>query len=185
MVKFKSLRSSSKTLLLTKTFTSKTTVLTVKESDIADIRNLLKKYHLELKVIERTDNIPGSFWGDSEAGLISHTLYVRVDTPIHSLLHETCHFICMDSIRRNTLHTNAEGDYDEENAVCYLQILLSDELKDMDKKRMFQDMDTWGYSFRLGSAQAWFEKDAEDALTWLKRHKLLSDKNLPNFRLRM
>ena len=32
---------------------------------------------------------------------------------------------------------------------------------------MMQDMDSWGYSFRLGSAQAWFERDAEDARHWL------------------
>ena len=27
-------------------------------------------------------------------------------------------------------------------------------------------MDAWGYSFRLGSARAWFEHDAEDARQW-------------------
>ena len=26
---------------------------------------------------------------------------------------------------------------------------------------------TWGYSFRLGSAAAWFAEDAEDARDWL------------------
>ena len=29
--------------------------------------------------------------------------------------------------------------------------------------RLMADMDAWGYSFRLGSARAWFENDAEDA----------------------
>jgi len=28
-------------------------------------------------------------------------------------------------------------------------------------------MDAWGYSFRLGSAKAWFERDADDARDWL------------------
>jgi hypothetical protein len=33
--------------------------------------------------------------------------------------------------------------------------------------RACQDMDEWGYSFRLGSTGAWFEQDAEDARLWL------------------
>jgi hypothetical protein len=28
-------------------------------------------------------------------------------------------------------------------------------------------LDAWGYTFRLGSARAWFERDAEDALAAL------------------
>ena len=32
-----------------------------------------------------------------------------------------------------------------------------------------RDMDDWGYSFRLGSTEAWFEADAEDARAWLDR----------------
>ena len=31
------------------------------------------------------------------------------------------------------------------------------------RARMWRDMDDWGYSFRLGSAQQWFEQDADDA----------------------
>ena len=67
----------------------------------------------------------------------------------------------MDAGRRRGLDTDAGGDYDEENAVCYLQILLADELPGFGRARMMADMDAWGYSFRLGSAQAWFERDAE------------------------
>jgi hypothetical protein len=40
---------------------------------------------------------------------------------------------------------------------------------------MCRDMDEWGYSFRLGSAAAWFEQDAKDARAWLIRHGLLDD----------
>jgi len=90
----------------------------------------------------------------------------------------------MDENRRNDLDTNAEGDYDEENAVCYLQILLANDFTNMTSHRMMQDMDTWGYSFRLGSARAWFENDAEDALLWLQNKKLLNSDNLPNYQLR-
>ncbi len=111
--------------------------------------------------------IPGSYWGDSEAGLIGNTLYVRGDTPVHSALHEAAHWICMDPKRRATLHTDAAGDYAEECGVCYLQILLADGIAGMGRARMLSDMDAWGYSFRLGSAGAWFAEDAEDARAWL------------------
>jgi hypothetical protein len=143
---------------------------------------LLGRYQMTLEIVSDTD-IPGSYWGDSEAGLIANKLYARLDTPIHSILHEVCHYICMDQQRRSKLDTNAEGDYDEENGVCYLQILLADELPDMGRERMMQDMDAWGYTFRLGSSKAWFEQDAEDALAWLQRYQLL-DQHQPTFQVR-
>ena len=90
----------------------------------------------------------------------------------------------MDHARRENLDTNAEGDYDEENGVCYLQILLAEELPEMGSQMMMKDMDEWGYTFRLGSSQNWFEQDAEDALQWLQKHNLLNSTNLPNYKLR-
>jgi len=36
-------------------------------------------------------------------------------------------------------------------------------------------MDAWGYSFRLGSAGAWFARDAEDARAWLVDQGILDD----------
>jgi hypothetical protein len=74
----------------------------------------------------------------------------------------------MDEDRRRGLHTNAGGDYDEENAVCYLQILLAERIDGYSAELCMADMDAWGYSFRLGSARAWFENDAEDAREWLE-----------------
>ncbi len=164
--------------------TEATSVLKVSDCLQNSIKELLDKYHLTLNFIGENQAISGSFWGDSEAGLIGNTVHVRNDTPIHSLLHETCHYICMDEIRRRNVDTNAEGDYDEENAVCYLQILLADNIGEMSSERMMQDMDRWGYTFRLGSAKAWFEKDADDALAWLHNHKLLNSNNRPNYTLR-
>jgi len=130
------------------------------------------------------DDIPGSFWGDEEAGLIGDELLVRSDTPLHSLLHEACHYICMDKDRRTGLDTDAGGDYDEENAVCYLQVLLADYIDSFGQERMFCDMDRWGYTFRLGSARAWFERDAGDALAWLVEHGLVDGQRQPNWTLR-
>lgn len=137
------------------------------------LHSLLQKMGLQIQLVEAQAEIPGSFWGDEEAGLIGSSIYIRADTPVHSVLHEACHFACMDEQRRQTLHTNAGGSADEENAVCYLQILLSDTLPDMGRQRMFNDMDSWGYSFRLGSSQRWFMEDAADARLWLDQKGLL------------
>jgi len=159
-------------------------VLLIADCNITDIQSLLKKYQLNLKITQDAMDIPGSYWGDSEAGLISNIVYVRSDTPIHSMLHETCHYICMDNGRRHQLHTNAEGDYDEENGVCYLQILLANDIPEMGKERMLQDMDSWGYTFRLGSAKKWFEEDAQDAKEWLQKYNVLNDQGNINYTLR-
>ena len=137
------------------------------------LTKLIQALGLQLELVDKDAEIPGSFWGDEEAGLIKNTLYIRPDTPVHSALHEACHAVCMDDERRASLHTNAGGDADEENAVCYLQIVLSDALPDMGREKIFADMDAWGYSFRLGSARAWFENDAEDARQWLEQRGLL------------
>ncbi|HWU68637.1 MAG TPA: hypothetical protein VN046_07165 [Stenotrophobium sp.] len=129
-------------------------------------------------------DIPGSHWGDSEAGLIGNTLYLRPDTPVHSALHEACHYICMDGARRGALHTDAGGSDTEENAVCYLQCLLADRIDGYSRERVFADMDAWGYHFILGSAQAWFERDADDARDWLLAHALIDTDGRPLQRCR-
>ena len=148
------------------------------------LHTLLDKYSLRLHWVDAAKPIPGSFWGETEAGLIGDGVYVRHDTPVHSLLHETCHYVCMDDRRRRGLHTDAAGDYAEENAVCYLQILLADHLPGTDRFRQMQDMDAWGYSFRLGSARDWFERDAEDAKDWLRRFELIDTQEQPTWQLR-
>lgn len=137
------------------------------------LEELLRPYGLEVCWVEDGEAIPGSYWGDSEAGLLAHRLYVRPDTPVHSALHEGCHSICMGEERRRALDTDAGGTELEESAVCYLQILLAAELPGVGSQRLMQDMDAWGYSFRLGSTRDWFEGDAEDALDWLAEHRLL------------
>ena len=154
------------------------------DSDQAAIERLLSRYGLDLEQVAAGKAIPGSYWGDEEAGLLGNRLLLRPDTPVHSVLHETCHYVCMDPARRNGLDTDAGGDYDEENGVCYLQILLADEIPGFGRERMMCDMDRWGYTFRLGSARAWFEQDAADALAWLRRHGLAGRDGLPTFALR-
>ena len=45
-------------------------------------------------------------------------------------------------------------------------------------------MDRWGYTFRLGSARAWFEEDAEDARDYLLGLGLIDHQGRPTFKLR-
>jgi hypothetical protein len=149
-----------------------------------ELSELLAKYRLKIIIVDKNKQIPGSWFGDEEAGLIYNNLYVRQDTPIHSALHESCHFICMDSLRRENLDTDAGGGYDEENAVCYLQILLADLLSFTSSQQQMQEMDDWGYTFRLGSAKSWFNQDAEDVRLWLIEQGLIDKNNQPLFALR-
>jgi len=139
---------------------------------------------MEIRTVSDNEDIPGSFWQPPEAGLIGNILYIRDDTPVHSALHETCHYICMDNRRREKLDTDAGGGYEEEDAVCYLQTLLSDYIPEMKQDRMFNDMDAWGYSFRLGSAKAWFEQDAEDAFEWLVKYTIITADSKPTWDVR-
>jgi hypothetical protein len=159
-------------------------VIRVADVPLQALESLLGRYDLNLKLQATDEPITGSFWGDSEAGVIGHSVFVRSDTPIHSLLHETCHVICMTAERREQLETDAGGDDLEEAAVCYLQVVLSDEVEGVGRDRLMSDMDTWGYSFRLGNSRAWFESDAEDAHKWLIDNDLLSTDGRPSFRLR-
>ncbi len=159
------------------------TVLLYADINSAVLAGLLASFQLEICIADETREIPGSYWGDEEAGLIRGRLYLRADTPVHSILHEACHYICMDSERRDVLDTDAGADDAEENAVCYLQILLARNLSSISEERLFSDMDAWGYSFRLGSAQAWFEQDANDARNWLLEKGLIDRNNRPELRL--
>lgn len=134
---------------------------------------LLASHGLLLERVAEGTAIPGSYWGECEAGLIGVTVYARADTPVHSLLHEACHLIVMPAERRALVHTDATDSVAEEDATCYLQILLADHLPGVGRDRLLQDMDTWGYTFRLGSARAWFENDADDARAFLDERGLL------------
>jgi hypothetical protein len=159
-------------------------VLLVGDLPIQSLQGLLQRFGLSLVVQSSDKAITGSFWGDSEAGIVAQDVFVRPDTPVHSLLHETCHTICMDESRRAGLDRDAGGDDLEEAAVCYLQILLADEIEGVGRERLMTDMDAWGYSFRLGNTRAWFKCDAEDATEWLQQHGLIDSAGTPTFTLR-
>jgi hypothetical protein len=136
---------------------------------------LLARHGLELIPVVDHAPIPGSYWGEPEAGVIASKVYARGDTPLHSLLHEACHLLVADPVRRASIHTNASDSLEEEDATCYLQIVLADALPGFGRDRALADMDAWGYSFRLGSARAWFDNDAEDARAFLQARGLLPE----------
>lgn len=159
-------------------------ILTVEQIGSAPLADLLARFGAKLVMVGAAAEIPGSYWGESEAGLVIDQVYARLDTPVHSVLHEASHFVCMDAARRAGLNRDAGGDFDEENAVCYLQVLLADELPGMLRSRMWADMDAWGYTFRLGSARAWFEQDAGDACAWLIERRILDAQQRPTWRVR-
>jgi hypothetical protein len=153
------------------------TVLRLRDIALDPVHALLAGFELQFELVPEGQPIPGSYWGESEAGLIGSTVYARPDTPVHSLLHEACHLIVLPPERRAAVHTDATDSVAEEDATCYLQILLAERLPGVGSARLMADMDAWGYSFRLGSARAWFEQDAEDARAWLEAHRLPVDGN--------
>ena len=151
-------------------------MLSLSTIDRLDVTRLLAGFGLDLRLVGAAEPIPGSYWGESEAGLQGGCLFARFDTPLHSVLHEAAHYICMSPERRVGLSRDAGGDDAEECAVCYLQILMADVLTGVAREQICADMDRWGYSFRLGCASAWFEQDAADARSWLLEHGVIDER---------
>ena len=89
-------------------------VLTLAEIAFEDAAALLAEYGLQLVRVDDGEPIPGSYWGETEAGIIGNTVYARADTPIHSLLHEAGHLIVLPPARRAQVHTDATDSIAEE-----------------------------------------------------------------------
>jgi hypothetical protein len=159
-------------------------VIALAALDAREVTALLGVYGATLAEIASGAPIPGSYWGEAEAGLLGNAVYVRADTPAHSFLHELCHYVCMDGARRAALAPDAGGSDDEESGVCYLQVLLAERLTGFGSARCLADMDAWGYSFREGSARAWFDGDGTRARAWLAAHALIDDEGRPSARVR-
>jgi len=149
-------------------------VLRIAEIGFDACAALLAQHGLQLIRVEDGAPIPGSYWGECEAGVIGECVYARADTPVHSLLHEACHLLVLEPERRAAVHTDTSDSIAEEDATCYLQIVLADALPGFGRERALTDMDAWGYTFRLGSSRAWFERDAEDARAFLAERGLIT-----------
>lgn len=87
-------------------------VLRFSDVDSHELTELIACYQIELCLTPKDLPAPGSFCGGEEAGLVGKPLYLRTDTPIHSVLHQVCHYICMDSKRRLSLNADAGSDDD-------------------------------------------------------------------------
>lgn len=159
-------------------------VLRCSELAAGTIENVLRPYGIRIQMVAADAPIPGSYWGEPEAGIVGERLYLRSDTPVHSALHEACHIVCMTPGRRKELNGDAGGDHQEENGVCYLQVVLAGHVPGLGRDRIFRDMDAWGYTFRLGSSADWFRNDAADARLWLRRRGLIDSADRPTWRLR-
>ncbi|MGH1537992.1 MAG: hypothetical protein ACRBDX_08085 [Gammaproteobacteria bacterium] len=155
-----------------------------KDSNPDSIIDLLLRYGMQISDVGAGEDIPHSFWGSPEAGRIKDHLYIRGDTPLHSILHEACHYICMPADQRSLDQVDAKGTTTEENATCYLQILLSDHIEDYSRSQLMKDMDDWGYSFRLGSTHSWFFQDAQDTQQWLISQQVINEHGKPSWKLR-
>jgi hypothetical protein len=151
-------------------------VLLLREINFANVATLLARFDLHLHLVADDASIPGSYWGEPEAGIVGNTVYVRNDTPVHSLLHEAAHLMVLEPAHRAGVHTNATDSIEEEDAVCVLQSLLGDVLPGVGATRVLSDMDAWGYTFRLGNARAYVENDAETAWQWLAARGIVDDK---------
>ncbi|HNV79724.1 MAG TPA: hypothetical protein PK227_05340 [Thermomonas sp.] len=148
-------------------------VLTLADIHFDDAAALLHRFGLSLQRVADGAPIPGSYWGECEAGIIGNAVHARSDTPVHSLLHEAGHLIVLPPERREAVHTDATDSIPEEDAVCVLQGLLGDALPGVGRDRVLADMDRWGYTFRLGSARAYVDHDADDAWAWLQARGLV------------
>ena len=94
------------------------------------------------------------------------------------------HYVCMSRDRRVNLWRDAGGDVEEENAVCFLQVMLADYLPRLGRSRVLEDMDEWGYTFREGSAAAWLRGDGRSAREWLLVKDIIDHRGKPTWRLR-
>ena len=148
--------------------------LLLRDISAADVSALLARYGLRLELVADGEPIPGSYWGEPEAGLVGCTVHARNDTPVHSLLHEAAHLVVLPPERRAAVHTDATDSVAEEDAACVLQSLLGEALPGVGAARILADMDAWGYTFRLGSAAAYVERDAGEAWAWLLHAGLVS-----------
>jgi hypothetical protein len=159
-------------------------VVELRHLAVPAVERLLNAYGLELVALPAAAEIPASYWGAPEAGIAGRCVFARADTPVHSLLHEMCHYICMTASRRADLWRDAGGTDAEECAVCYLQVLLAEALPGVGRERLLADLDRWGYTFRQGSAAAWFAGDGRAAREWLRAEQLIDAEDHPTLRLR-
>jgi len=111
-------------------------ILQISDIKAGVVNQLLGRYGLVAEYVPDAVPITASFWGAPEAGIVGRQVFIRGDTPVHSLLHEVCHIICMSAERRDSLYRDAGGNDLEESAVCYLQVILADFMTGVGRARI-------------------------------------------------
>jgi len=99
-------------------------VLLVNAIDRLPLEVMLDRYGLAFVLAAPEEVIPGSYWGEREAGLMgSRSSPGSTRRCIRCCTGRAISSACRPSGRAG-LDTDAGGDDAEENAVCYLQILI-------------------------------------------------------------
>jgi hypothetical protein len=142
-------------------------VLTLADIHFDDAAALLHRFGLRCSASPTAHRFPAATGANRGRDHRQRTVYARSDTPVHSLLHEACHLIVLPPERRAPC-TPTPPIRSRGRRGLLLQGLLADALPGVGSDRVLADMDAWGYTFRLGSARAWFEHDADDAWAWLQ-----------------
>src|SRR5690625_7793131 len=66
-------------------------VLRLDELPPGAAEKLLQRYGLNLQAVAEGQPIPGTFWGEPEAGIIANRQHARPDTPVKYRHHEASH----------------------------------------------------------------------------------------------
>ena len=64
-----------------------TTVL-LGDAMLGPVQQLLARFGVTLRLVADGMPIEASYWGEPEAGLVGSQVHARLDTPVHSVLHE-------------------------------------------------------------------------------------------------
>lgn len=109
----------------------------------------------------------GSFWGDEEVGIIGIIVYVCGDMLVYLLLYEVCYLIVLLLECCVVVYIDVIDLIEEEDVICYLQIVLVDVFLGVGCDWLMVDMDVWGYLFWFGLICVWFEQDVENVCQFL------------------
>src|SRR5690625_8003398 len=91
-------------------------VLRLDELPPGAAENLLQRYGLNLQTVAEGQPIPGTFWGEPEAGIIGGTVAARPDTAGQSLPHEAGHPPARTPVRRPHIPTGPRRDQPNHHA---------------------------------------------------------------------
>ena len=127
-----------------------------------DVAALLARYGLAARARRRRRADPRQLLGRTRSRPDRPRVHARDDTPVHSLLHEAAHLIVLPPERARRAYRRHRFGRGRRRR---LRAAVAARRRPARRRprALMADMDAWGYTFRLGSARAYFERDAEDA----------------------